>query len=398
MKQKYIYILVFSIVTFMITSCEDGQKYYNGVYISGAEGLDPSAVVAIDAQLPKTIDLVVASSEIVDKDVTIQLEIDEALVESYNKRFQTKYNMLPSSCYVLSHPVVTIKKGNFATTEPVKLNIVSTADMVQGRRYIVPVSIKYIGDYNIIEASKTVYVKLEQQIITAALDLSGSRYISLPFHEGGNGTNTKYDVTALPEVTMEARVFIVDYNNNSFNTIFGLEENFVLRTTTYGGGGGKLELAGGGMTNLVTPSPFPLKKWTHVAVTYNSQTMFAAIYIDGEVAASKIISRDPEYTLVNLTWAYESGWRKNPLFLGRSAGSRTLNGYVSETRVWARELSQADIKSNICAVDPTEPGLLGYWKFNENTPTTTYTDSSGFGYDATSNSAFSWVQNVKCPE
>lgn len=392
MKTKYFYILVSALI-FALSSCDDGLEYYNGVYINGAEGADPIVTVALDQDLPKKIELVVSASEIAKSDINVELEVNDRFVEIYNKKFQTKYTMLPANCYQLSHPVATIAKGNFATTESVVLNIVSTEGMVEGRRYIVPVVIKSANGYGVIDGSDVVYVKIDQQIITSALNL-GSGYINLNFHE--ENANSKYNPTALPEVTFEARVFITRLGQ--FNTIFGLEENLTVRVSTYGGANGKIQIAGGG-TEFASADAFPLNKWTHVALSYNYTNKYLTLYVDGTPWISGSFSRSANFDKpLDLTQAYEGGWRTGPMYIGRSAGGRSLNGYVSEVRVWGRALSQAEVRSNMCAVDPTEPGLIGYWKLNDNKQVTTFEESSGVGYTATLSGTPRWVENVKCPE
>ena len=391
MKTKYFYTLLS--ILLVLTSCDNGLKYYNGVYIKGAEGADPAITVSLDENLPKNVELVVAASEIAKEDITVELIADESYVEKYNKKFQTKYSMLPESCFVINEPVSKIAKGNFATTESVELSIISTADMVEGRRYIVPVAIKSANGYNIIDGSDVVYVKIDQQIITTALNL-GNNTLNLNFHE--ENPNSKYNPKALPEVTFEARVFI--NNLGQFNTIFGLEENLTVRVSSYGGANGKIQIAGGG-TEFASANPFPLKKWTHVALSYNYTSKFLTLYVDGEPWISSSFSRSADFDKpLDITRAYEGGWREGPMYIGRSANGRPLNGAVSEVRIWARALTQAEVKSNMCAVDPTEPGLMGYWKLNDNKAVSTFEESSGVGYTATMSGSAKWIDKVKCPE
>lgn len=38
-----------------------------------------------------------------------------------------------------------------------------------------------------------------------------------------------------------------------------------------------------------------------------------------------------------------------------------MDGYVSEVRVWAVARSAADLKNNVCWVDPLTDGLVAYW-------------------------------------
>ena len=74
-----------------------------------------------------------------------------------------------------------------------------------------------------------------------------------------------------------------------------------------------------------------------------------------------------------------------------------MNGYLSEMRIWQRELSPVEMKNNQCYVDPASPGLIAYWRFN-GSEGTTVPDLTGHGYDAIANGAINWLENVKCPE
>jgi hypothetical protein len=400
MKLKHIFVFA-ALASSLLQSCDDGYEYYQGVYVSGTMGNNPVISLTVDDNFPKSVDLVVASSEKVTKSITLEMTVDEKKIESYNRKFQTAYNILPPECYVLTHPTVVIESGNYATTAPVKLNIISTEGMIEGRKYMVPVSISRVSDgYRVIENSRTVYIALDQVIVTSALNLGYGR-VYAEFWKGTDKAKRKYDTKNLQAVTFEMRTYIDLMATKGFNSLMGQEENLLIRTNTFDDGSGVLDACGGGMGNIKSPSRFPTQVWTHVAMTLEMSGKVLSLYINGEQVASRAVTRSSE--TINLCAAYEgSGWdyETSRFYIGFSAGSRALNGKVSEARVWARALTQTEIKNNMCAIDPTSSkDLLAYWKFNDNSPVNQFEDLSGNGFTAYLGTATpNWVTGVRCPE
>lgn len=395
MKIKYLYMAIL-LSAMSLQACQDGYEGYDGVYVSGTLTNNPMISLTVDENFPKEVDLTVASSAIVGSNVTVEMKVDTTCIAGYNKKYNTNYLPLPQDCFILSHPTVVIESGEYATTAPVKLSVISTKGVVTGRKYMVAVSITKVSNgVRVIEASRTVYVAINQVIVGAALDLGGSRNVKIDFTREPL-QELKYDPMRLEEFSFEARVFMYSYG--SFNTLMGLEENIILRTSTFNNNGGRLEFCGDGMAIIGSTQPFPLKAWTHVAVTYNANTTIASMYVNGEVVNSMAVTRTGKY--VKLKGAYEgSGWNfEFPFRIGYSAGGRPINAAISEARIWAKELTPADVKNNMCAVDPKTEGLLGYWKFNDNANVAKFEDLTGNGFYAEPTSSNYWVQGVRCPE
>ncbi|MDB5905884.1 MAG: Laminin subdomain protein 2 domain protein, partial [Betaproteobacteria bacterium] len=110
--------------------------------------------------------------------------------------------------------------------------------------------------------------------------------------------------------------------------------------------------------------------WVDVAVTFNSGVVNA--YIDGSLAytyAGTGNIGDAHPTMNDLT----IGGRQN------STGERFI-GLIDDVRVWNVERSAAQIQAaHATAPAGNEPGLVGYWRFDESSGTTA-TDSSTQGY------------------
>ena len=406
MKLKYIYLLLVCCVGMLVHSCDDGLEVYDGIYITETLNNSPTVSLRIADDFPKSIELTVASTNVVSEDITIELAIDESKVEEYNKKFGANYLLLPKENVVLTHPVTVVKQGDFATKDPVRVNIIGKEGTVDGEKYMIPVSIKRTSGSTVIEASRTIYVLLDQIIVTSALDLGGGGYLSVKFWEGNEEVHEKYNVKALDAVTFEMRVFINSYNS-LFNTIMGLEENMVLRINSENNNGGKLDCAGGSMGNIMNTTPYPLGRWSHVAMTYDSNTMIVALYIDGNLVGSRQVDRAEDRKKLNLCASYEYGkWSDNTalFYIGNSAlerGGRHINGKLSEARVWAKALTQSEIRNNACYVNPASEGLLGYWRLNDDDPSVkTFEDLTGNGFTATLHgwTSSKWLKNIKCPE
>jgi hypothetical protein len=94
-------------------------------------------------------------------------------------------------------------------------------------------------------------------------------------------------------------------------------------------------------------------QWLHVAMSWDG-TSFKT-YVNGDL---KITMTDGTTMLATASTPLTMGC--NPPILN------CFNGYFDELRVWNVNRSDADIKANYNKPSlGTEPGLVGYWKFNE---------------------------------
>ncbi len=117
-------------------------------------------------------------------------------------------------------------------------------------------------------------------------------------------------------------------------------------------------------------------KWHHIA--YVKGTNYMKIYVDG----------------IERTGNYNTGSNCTPLsiadinhrfFIGydAAAGAWDLNGQIDEVRIWNYARSQAEIRRDMCRrLTGNEPGLVGYWRFDECSGNIAY-DASGNGNNGT---------------
>ncbi|EJW98433.1 lipoprotein [gut metagenome] len=380
-----------------MVSCQKSQEYYEGVFVVGADKLLPIANLTVD-ELPSAIGVKVASSCKVEEDVQVEMKASPELVESFNQAYKKNYELLPQGSYQLENTQLTIEHGNSTSTGGVRLSIISRDGLKEGKTYVLPVSIGSVSGQglSVVEGSRTLYIVVKQIIVTQAADISNNGgYFKVDFRK-----ESKYNTVALKNATFEARVRFKKMNKDSRKwcfSVMGLEENFCLRTAGSSNDGWKLQLSGKSPA-LDSRDVLPNDKWIHLACVYDGSQGKKFIYIDGELQGELADTRGT----LDLTSAY--GHDPNAAFyIGQSAAdNRFMDGYVSEVRVWATARSAADLKNNICWVDPLSEGLVAYWRFNEPSAENpnVITDLTGNGYDAkyAGWGGFSFVQGVRCPD
>ena len=130
----------------------------------------------------------------------------------------------------------------------------------------------------------------------------------------------------------------------------------------------------------------PTNEWVHIALTFDALTYEYNIYVNGKVQST---GTHKNIGLVNLG---VSGF-----YIGRSYDdNRSLDGNISECRIWNKIRTKDEIANNFYAVDPASEGLVAYWKFNEGAGSIV-TDYSGNGNNAVANSTLKWTE-VSLPE
>ena len=366
MKQNIKYALL-ALFSFLMMSCQKSQEYYEGVYIVGADKLSPVANLTID-DLPAVIGIKVASSNAMENNVEVMMKSTPELVESFNKEYKKNYELLPEKSYKLENTSLIIENGKSISSEGVRLSIISRELLKEGTTYVLPVSIAGVSDKNlsVIEGSRTIYIVVNQVIITQAADLSNTaEYFKVDFRK-----ESKYNTAALTNVTFEARVRFKKMTPTSGKwcfSVMGLEENFCLRTAGSNTEGWKLQLSGGSPA-IDSRDVLPNDKWVHLACVYDGSQGKKFIYVNGELQGELPDTRGT----VDLTYAY--GQDANAAFyIGQSAADdRYMNG------------------------------LVAYWRFIEPAEDNAkvVTDLTGNGYNA---SFAGWgylrfVEGVRCPD
>jgi hypothetical protein len=158
-------------------------------------------------------------------------------------------------------------------------------------------------------------------------------------------------------------------NNNDFGTSI-INDHFSIGTGNPGGAEPTLQ----GLTDVTTG------QWFHVAATRRESTGELQIYVYGQLEASLVTANH------------------NPLTAAASInlGADTIDahyfmGQLDEIRIWNVVRTQTELQSTMHQLlTGTEPGLVGYWRFDEPGAVTAI-DSSPTHADATLFGSVNWV-------
>ena len=127
--------------------------------------------------------------------------------------------------------------------------------------------------------------------------------------------------------------------------------------------------------------------WQHVALTYDGDQSELKIYINGKLMYEES---------ANINIDFEGNGYDRNFLIGKSYDdTRDLKGCISEVRIWDVVRTQEEIANNIYTVDPTLPGLIAYWKFDDQS-SFIVKDYSGNGNNIKAKSALVW-KNVSLP-
>lgn len=127
------------------------------------------------------------------------------------------------------------------------------------------------------------------------------------------------------------------------------------------GANGKLSfvVGDGGWSEVASGPVMQAQTWNHVAGVINNGKIY--IYINGAVADSASLANTPIAGTGNL-------------LIGESPGysGRVFDGAIDEVRIWNVARTAAEISANKAVNLPVnEPGLIGYYQFNQISGTTT---------------------------
>ena len=115
-----------------------------------------------------------------------------------------------------------------------------------------------------------------------------------------------------------------------------------------------------GRTMLSAPSAVGLNTWHHVAGVIDGNKNVIKLFIDGTEVANRDFGRGSFYK------------SQYPLRIGAShekgMDSATFNGQIDEVRIWNVARAEAEIREGMnTKLNGDEPGLVGYWTFDEET-------------------------------
>lgn len=292
-----------------------------------------------------TVELSSRLTTLSDSPVEVTYAIaDKSVVDEYNAKYGTSYEMFDASHASLSSTSSTIASGDiYSEIISVELSNLSTVE--EGKSFILPVKVQS-NSVPTLPGTDMVFFFISKPVKITTVAKFNSNYIKVPFPAG----------TYFNSFTYEALVYISRFGSN--NTIMGTEGIMILRIGDAGGGVTPkdiIEVAG--QQTYKVSDPVQTGKWYHIALTYDQPSGKSAIYVNGSKWAETgwaIPGFDP-----NADVGFNIG--KIPRF---QWGERPLYGYMSEVRVWSVARTETQLKQNMLTVDPKSPGLELYFKLN----------------------------------
>lgn len=281
---------------------------------------------------------------------------DPSVVEEYNAKYGTAYEMFDVSHVKLSSTISSIPSGELYADD-VAMELSGLETLKEGKAYVVPVQVQSTS-VPALPGTDIAFFLLSKPIKITKVGAFNNDWISIKFPVG----------TFFSSFTYEALIYVTSFGNN--NTIMGTEGIMIFRIGDAPGvNKDYLEAAGTQKYNVT--KPLQTNRWYHVALTYDQPTGKTGIYVNGEKWAGSdwgIDGFDP-----NADVGFNIG-----MLPGFQWGTRPLSGKMSEIRVWSVARTENQLKQNMLGVDPESEGLSLYYKLDGSE-----TQESGVIKDAT---------------
>lgn len=378
MKRINIYIISLGLLTGIFTGCSDEENFDNKVFVNATEKTTNVLLQVAKDTDTRTFQVAIAKEE--KQNVTVHIAADASLVNKYNEGYYDQTEALPQDCYTIPQTEVVIAPGAVRSGD-IAINFKNLTSLDREKKYVLPVTIS-TANIGILKSANTMYFVFKAAaLVNVVADMAKNRvYVDWKSPE---------KLKDMKQITAEALIRPRALTK-TISTVMGVEGHFLLRIGDASIASNQLQIAGK-KGNFTTPDLIiPTNEWTHVAVTYDSESKHIAVYINGKNKASG------EYDNETITWGMphteeEDGTRC--FWIGYSFSSdRYLDGEICEVRVWNKILTSAEINAqdHFYTVEPSSEGLVAYWKFNEGVGGS-IKDYSSNGNDATASSDLKWT-------
>ncbi len=364
--KKYIFLTIVAALGLM--ACNKADKFQYGKEIALITGTDASPIAKdqiLADEIPISYNYSVSITGPAKEDMKVHIQYDSLALVKYNAANKTSYVNVPRNVVVVNDEYVTIAKGS-ATSSMTSVTMLDNSFIQEGVIYVIPLSVAYLengGGTQILEASKSLFIKVGKTMESFSLDIPGT------------GVYSTYDLGAgkynLDTWTLEIKAH--PYNMKSR----GADQLCRLACWNEDGGGqvllrfnengkpwktldivsvnGRYVTGATGEGDNATGA-FEPNAWYMISIVWNGNDL--SVYINGE-------KDTPWQNTISGSQAFNLNRFEIGMSWGGYGSAQSYTGRMAEMRIWNIARSQSDIASTLCSVDATSEGLLGYWKMNE---------------------------------
>ncbi|EJX02350.1 secreted protein containing Region of unknown function DUF1735 [gut metagenome] len=367
MKLKYFSSLALGALSFFVGACDDAEysEIENGVYIAEASPMD-NYVQQVELQMVDEANVnrtfTVRMQRPASQDVQVKLEFDATMIDAYNAKNSTAYQMLPAKYIDMPQMETVIAAGQVsAPSLTMSIKPFTTPNQEQ---YAIPVRISSVVGAQATGNGNKLLLLLSSPLKQKSVVLNGRNSHTLKF---------KGDIAA-PTWSFE---FWLKVNNKTgmptepwFGTAAG-DPNRPKRAQIFGDNSAPIHLDGtesvllrywadgvkktGPTLQCQLNGPYMDSSefwypdtWYHIVYTYDGKTL--TLYKDGEVDVTKEVSKD--FIFKSLSFCSSFGWK--------------MEIELTQIRLWNKALTKNAIKDGMSRQLPgNSDGLVGYWPCDE---------------------------------
>lgn len=367
MKLKYFSSLALGALSFFVGACNDAEysEIENGVYIAEASPMD-NYVQQVELQMVDEANVnrtfTVRMQRPASQDVQVKLEFDTTMIDAYNAKNSTAYQMLPAK-YIdmpqmeaviaagqVSAPSLTMSIKPFTTPNqeqfaiPVRISSVVGAQATgNGNKLLLLLSSPLKQKSVVLERNNAHSINFKGDI--AAPTWSFEFWLKVN-NKTGRPTEPWFGTAAGdPYRPKRAQIF----GDNSAPIHLSGTESVLLRYWADGvkktGPTLQCQLDGPYMDSSEFWYP---DTWYHIVYTYDGKTL--TLYKDGEVDVTKEVSKN--FIFKTLSFCSSFGWQ--------------MEIELTQIRLWNKALTKNAIKDGMSRQLPgNSDGLVGYWPCDE---------------------------------
>ncbi len=380
MKKIFKYIPMM-LAVLALASCQDNdeESFANKASINSTE-MRAETIIKGDADVVKTLNITMPRPA--EKNITATFSVAPTLVSTYNKAYAANAQLLPTEYYNVANGKVTVDAGSVKSTDAT-FEFTGLGNLDREQVYVLPVEVSTTDIPLVSSASRFYFVFRAGALINVVTNMSRN-YLTVQWAD-------KSQVNNMSQITMEALLYPREFGK-LISTVMGIEGSFLMRIGDAGYPDNQIQIAtsNGNFPASDSNKGLATKAWQHVALTLDCDTREYKIYVNGRLQSEGThnLSR------VNI----QGNGSDRDFLIGKSYdNNRWFEGDMSEVRVWNVVRTQEEIAAHFFTVDPETPGLIGYWKMDDNTSAYKVVDATGHGNDAYAAEALSW-RNVSLPE